>query len=109
LGPVIFDQVKLFKDEFIFEINYVCRYEKRAECLKKSYSSSHTRHGTYRGRIVQLNVDGENTFDDNLCDIEHRAVHWFNAVPVSVRTGILAAVKTKLRKWVRQNVPIDFG
>ena len=43
---------------------------KRAECLKKSYSSSHTRHGTYRGRIVQLNVDGENTFDENLCDIE---------------------------------------
>ena len=46
------------------------RYEKRAECFKKTYSSSHIRHGTYRGRIVQLGVDGDNTFDENLCDVE---------------------------------------
>ena len=28
------------------------------------------RHGTYRGRLVQLVVDGENTFNENICDIE---------------------------------------
>jgi hypothetical protein len=39
---------------------------------------------------------------------KHRAVHWFNAVPVSARTGTLATVKKKLRKWTWQNVPIDW-
>ena len=51
-------------------IIFLHRYKKRSECFKKSYSSSHVRHGTYRGRLVQLAVDGENTFDENLCDIE---------------------------------------
>ena len=46
------------------------RYEKRAECFKKTYSSNHIRQGTYRGRIVQHGVDGDNTFDENLCDVE---------------------------------------
>ena len=40
---------------------------------------------------------------------KHRAVHWYNAVPVDVRTGSLETVKYKLRKWIRQNVPIDWG
>ena len=40
---------------------------------------------------------------------KHRAVHWHNAVPASIRTGTLATVKNKLRKWVKQNVPIDWG
>ena len=40
---------------------------------------------------------------------KHRAVHCYNAVPTSVRTGSLATVKKKLRKWVKLNVPIDWG
>jgi hypothetical protein len=40
---------------------------------------------------------------------KHRAVHWHNSVPASIRTGTLATVKNKLRKWVKQNVPIDWG
>ena len=40
---------------------------------------------------------------------KHRAVHWHNAVPANVRTGTLATVKHKLRMWVKQNVPIDWG
>ena len=40
---------------------------------------------------------------------KHRAVHWYNAVPPSTRTGCLASVKQKLRKWVRANVPLDWG
>ena len=39
----------------------------------------------------------------------NRAVHWHNAVPARVRTGTLATVKHKLRMWVKQNVPIDWG
>jgi hypothetical protein len=40
---------------------------------------------------------------------KHRALHWFNAVPVSVRTGTLSIVNKKLRKWTWQNIPIDWG
>ena len=40
---------------------------------------------------------------------KHRAVHWYNAVPASVRTGTLSTVKYKLRMWVKQSVPIDWG
>jgi hypothetical protein len=40
---------------------------------------------------------------------KHRAVHCFNAIPVSVRTGTLSSVKKKLRKWTWQNIPIDWG
>ena len=36
-----------------------------------------------------------------------RDVHWFNAVRTSVRAGTLTTVKKKLRKWVRQNCPIN--
>ena len=39
----------------------------------------------------------------------HRAVHAYNQVPAHVRTGNIATVKHKLRKWVYQNVPIDWG
>ena len=44
-----------------------------------------------------------------LASFKHRAVHWYNDVPVSVRTGSQIAVKNKLRKWVKQNVPLDWG
>ena len=40
---------------------------------------------------------------------KHRAVHWYNAVPLSTRTGTMGAVKQKLRKWVKANVPLDWG
>ena len=40
---------------------------------------------------------------------KHRAVHCYNAVPVNVRTGSLATVKYKLRKWIKLTVPIDWG
>ena len=44
-----------------------------------------------------------------LASFKHRAVHFYNAVPVCIRTGSLATVKYKLRKWVKQNVPVDWG
>ena len=40
---------------------------------------------------------------------KHRAVHCYNMVPRSVRTGTLETVKHKLRNWVKKNVPIDCG
>ena len=38
---------------------------------------------------------------------KHRAVQVHNKVPASVRTGSLATVEKKLKKWVLQSVPID--
>ena len=40
---------------------------------------------------------------------KHRAAHMYNMVPVSTRTGSTIEVKKKLKKWVRQNIPIDWG
>ena len=65
----------------------------------RNATSGHIRYGkTFRGDSSLVTAS-----------FKHRAVHWYNAVPVSVRTGSLATVKHKLRKWVKQNVPVDWG
>ena len=33
----------------------------------------------------------------------------YNSVPVQVRTGTHSTVKLKLKKWVAENVPLDWG
>ena len=38
---------------------------------------------------------------------KYRAMQNFNSVPASVRTGYTATVKTKLKTWVKNNIPID--
>ena len=50
--------------------SFYWRYERKSECLKKSYSGNHKRQIAYRGQFVGLEVDGEFTFDENLCDVE---------------------------------------
>ena len=40
---------------------------------------------------------------------KHRAVHWYNEVPVDVYRGSIPTVKHKLKQWVKNNVPIDWG
>ena len=49
--------------------------------------------------------------DSSLVDasFKHRAVHWYNEVPVDVYRGKLETVKHKLRQWVKKNVAIDWG
>ena len=46
------------------------RYDKKAECLKRWYSNTHNRLARLGDKTVQLKVDGEFTFDENLCDIQ---------------------------------------
>ena len=53
---------------------------------------------TFRGQSNSVNLS-----------FRHRAVQSYNLVPAHVRTGSIATVKNKLRKWVYQNVPIDWG
>ena len=38
---------------------------------------------------------------------QYRAVKYYNSVPVEVRTGTLETVKKKLKKWTRNNIPLD--
>ena len=65
----------------------------------RSASSGLIRFGeTFKGQSNLANLS-----------FKHRAVQLYNTVPVSVRTGSLATVKGKLKKWVKQNVPIDWG
>ena len=71
-------------------------------------------HHPYRTRNA---ATGQIRFGENFrgessliqASFKHSAVHCYNAVPASVRTGSLANVKKKLRKWVKLNVPIDWG
>ena len=68
-------------------------------CRTRSASRGLIRFGeTFRGpsNLVKLSF-------------RYRAVQMYNMVPVNVRTGSLATVKKKLKKWVYQNVPIDWG
>jgi hypothetical protein len=39
----------------------------------------------------------------------NRALQWYNRVPANVKKGNISAVKKKLKAWVRENVPIDWG
>ena len=76
--------------------------------IHESISTNHPYHT--RGAGNGLIRFGE-TFrgDSSLVDkgFKHRAVKVYNKVPVDVRTGTMATVKKKLKKWVLLNVPID--
>ena len=48
----------------------VFRYDKKSECLKRWYTNTHKRLAALGDRTVQLQVDGQFTFDENLCDIQ---------------------------------------
>ena len=38
-----------------------------------------------------------------------RAMQWYNMVPFKVKSGSLTVAKKKLKTWVKENVPIDWG
>ena len=40
---------------------------------------------------------------------KYRALHWYNSVPASVKIGSQAMVKRKLKIWIREHVPLDWG
>ena len=73
--------------------------------------STHHPYNTRRAAAGLIRFGETFHGDSSLIDasFKHRAVHWYNTVPVSVRTGTLATVKVKLKKWIRVNVPLDWG
>ena len=40
---------------------------------------------------------------------KYRARQWYNGVPASVKQGSQAVVRRKLKTWVKENVPLDWG
>ena len=78
--------------------------------IHDSISTQHP-YETRNAAIGQIRF-GENFRGDSSlvkASFKHRAVQYYNAVPTSIRTGSLATVKKKLRKWVKLNVPIGWG
>ena len=77
------------------------------------HNSISTQHPYNTRRAATGHIRFGETFhgDSSLiaASFKHRAVHWYNDVPVSVRTGSLATVKNKMKKWIKQNVPLDWG
>ena len=43
----------------------------------------------------------------NRATFKYRAIQSYNSVPVELRTGTVAAVKTRLKKWIKTNIAID--
>ena len=78
--------------------------------IHESISTQHP-YGTRNASIGLIRFGETFRGDSSLisASFKHRAVHWYNDVPASVRTGSLATVKYKLKKWIKQNVPIDWG
>ena len=40
---------------------------------------------------------------------KYRALQWYNRVPADVKKGNISTVKNKLKVWVKNNVPLDWG
>ena len=56
-----------------------------------------------RGNIkLRQGYKSTNTF-------KYRAEQAYNSVPVDVKTGSLNTVKRKCKKWVLENIPLDWG
>ena len=72
MGSVLHHQVTSFTSVTSWPLSHLLlsRYDKKSECIKRSYTNSHKRLVTYGDQTVQLQVDGDFTFDENLCDIQ---------------------------------------
>ena len=70
--------------------------------INNPYQTRGARNGLIR---FGENFRGQSSLVD--LSFKQRAVQVHNKVPAIVRTGSLATVKKKLKKWVIQNVPID--
>ena len=43
----------------------------------------------------------------SMSTFQYRAAEFYNSVPTEIRSGSVSAVKAKLRKWIKTNIPID--
>ena len=55
------------------------------------------------------NIRFSESFSAEQLSFRNRARLFFNQVPQEVKTGGLETVKRKLKHWIKQNVPIDWG
>ena len=59
---------------------------------------------TRSAAIGQIRQDNRFTSQSTF---KYRAMKYFNSVPVNVRVGSTATVKTKLKEWITTHIPID--
>ena len=51
----------------------------------------------------QLRQDGNSISAETF---KYKAIESYNLVPVEVKTGSIISMKAKLKKWIRENIPI---
>ena len=61
----------------------------------------------YRTRSATAGQIRQDPGFSTLSTFKYRAMQSYNCVPESVRQGSISTVKTKLRKWIKCNIPID--
>ena len=61
----------------------------------------------YRTRSATAGQIRQDPGFSTLSTFKYRAMQSYNCVPDSVRQGSISTVKTKLRKWIKCNIPID--
>ena len=63
----------------------------------------------YRTRsVAQGNIKLQDNYRSTRT-FKYRAMTTYNSIPVDVRTGSMSTVKRKLKKWVKMNIPINWG
>ena len=77
--------------------------------LPRPLSASLPTDHPYQTRNATMgNIRFGDTFSST-STFKYRAMMWYNSIPGSVKTGSLPTVKQKLKNWVHNNVPIDWG
>ena len=67
---------------------------------------------TVHPRNTRNAANGQIRYGENFSTkstFKYRAMQWYNRVPGSVKTGSKETVKKKIKAWVRENVPLDWG
>ena len=68
---------------------------------------------TVHPRNTRNAANGQIRYGENFTTkstFKYRAMQWYNRVPGSVKTGSKETVKKKkIKAWVRENVPLDWG
>ena len=69
--------------------------------LHQSLSGSYPRNtrSSANGQIRQIDNTSTSTF-------KYRAIQSYNSMPMNVKIGSIGTVKTKIKKWIRSNIPI---
>ena len=72
------------------------------------YNSISTDHPRNTRSAAQGLIRFDETFSARTT-FKYRALHWYNSGPASVKEGSQSMVKRKLKSWIKEHVPLDWG